>query len=442
MVCNKNKIVKKMCSILSLAILSIVGFCTVVGNQVFATEVYPTITTSQTSNIMNSSKIKDGLSNKLFKFIDFIKTNISEKASKSKLNSTLITSESKTKFVQDNFLDIFNNMDRFYINYLSDKNIVSSNSEKFNPDNFMRLHELTKILVNSYRYKVWYSLDSNVGLSQENYFTKLMPKYYNTAYEMWLLEWLDDIENFERFVSYDDLEQIFQNFKEQYPELINLYYLDIDKSVNTLRRWEISRVVFKVFMLDDDEGLKYQDIYYHKNSDAIQKLAELDITNTANNRFYPDNNITRWDFIVMLVKSYLNSKGEELTTSNIEFNIKDLDYNSTYAPFVLYAQEHSMIDYLFEILRSENYINLNKSLSKHEAYYIVSKVSGVEINYDVLKADKESITRWELADLIVDSFDFNGSSNSDLKPNSQIEKLVMNIKSFADSPKIAWLINW
>jgi hypothetical protein len=95
----------------------------------------------------------------------------------------------------------------------------------------------------------------------------------------------------------------------------------------------------------------------------------------------------------MLVKSYLNSKGEELTTSNIEFNIKDLDYNSTYAPFVLYAQEHSMIDYLFEILRSENYINLNKSLSKHEAYYIVSKVSGVEINYDVLKADKESITR-------------------------------------------------
>jgi hypothetical protein len=58
-----------------------------------------------------------------------------------------------------------------------------------------------------------------------------------------------------------------------------------------------------------------------------------------------------------------------------------------------------------------------------------------------LKADKELITRWELADLIVDSFNFNWSSKSNLSTNSQIEKLVMDIRSFADSPKIAWLIN-
>jgi hypothetical protein len=95
----------------------------------------------------------------------------------------------------------------------------------------------------------------------------------------------------------------------------------------------------------------------------------------------------------MLVKSYLKSQDAELTTSDVDFNIKDLDYNSSYAPFVLYAQENGMIDYLFEVVRSENYINLNNTLSKHEVYYIVSKVSGVEIDYDVLKADKELITR-------------------------------------------------
>jgi hypothetical protein len=77
----------------------------------------------------------------------------------------------------------------------------------------------------------------------------------------------------------------------------------------------------------------------------------------------------------MLVKSYLKSQGTELTTSNIDFNIKDLDYNSNYAPFVLYAQEKGMIDYLFEVIRSEKYIHINNTLSKHEAYYIVSKVS-------------------------------------------------------------------
>jgi hypothetical protein len=46
-------------------------------------------------------------------------------------------------------------------------------------------------------------------------------------------------------------------------------------------------------MLDNDESLAYQDIYYHENLDAIQKLAELEITNISNNKFYPDNNITR-----------------------------------------------------------------------------------------------------------------------------------------------------
>jgi hypothetical protein len=71
----------------------------------------------------------------------------------------------------------------------------------------------------------------------------------------------------------------------------------------------------------------------------------------------------------------------------------------------------------------------------------VSKVSWVEIDYDVLRADRESITRWELVDLIVDSFNFNWSGKSNLSTNSQIEKLVMDIRSFADSPKIAWLIN-
>jgi len=441
MVGSRNKKVQKNYSILSLAILSMVGIYTVVGNHVFAAEVYPTIKTTQTSDVMNSSNLREWLSSMVFKLIDFVKSSIPKNTNNSTLAFNSKISKTDTRLVEDQFSDISTHADRYYINYLSDKKIISTNGKKFNPENFMRLHELTKILVNSYRYKVWYNLNSNVWLSQDNYFTKLMPKYYNTAYEMWLLEWLNDIENFERFIFYDDLEKILQNFKGQYPELINLYYLDIDQSSNTIRRWELSRAVFKVFMLDNDESLAYQDIYYHENLDAIQKLAELEITNTLNNRFYPDNNITRWDFIVMLVKSYLKSQDAELTTSDVDFNIKDLDYNSSYAPFVLYAQENGMIDYLFEVVRSENYINLNNTLSKHEVYYIVSKVSGVEIDYDVLKADKELITRWELADLIVDSFNFNWSSKSNLSTNSQIEKLVMDIRSFADSPKIAWLIN-
>jgi hypothetical protein len=143
----------------------------------------------------------------------------------------------------------------------------------------------------------------------------------------------------------------------------------------------------------DNSDFVYQDTFYHKNSEAINELSNLGITNQFSDRFYPDEDITRGDFIMILVRSYLKSKNLELTASNIEFNIKDLDYNSDYAPYVVYAQEQGMIDYLFEIIRSENYINLNKKLSKHEAYFIVSNINEVEITYDVLKADKENITR-------------------------------------------------
>gem|GEM_PF-1472616 len=106
---------------------------------------------------------------------------------------------------------------------------------------------------------------------------------------------MENIDDYERFVSYDDLEQILQNFKRQYPELINLYYLDLDQSIITIKRGDICRIIFKTLMLDNDKNtdIAYQDIYYHTNFDAIQTLASLGITNTENSRFYPDNNISR-----------------------------------------------------------------------------------------------------------------------------------------------------
>jgi len=106
---------------------------------------------------------------------------------------------------------------------------------------------------------------------------------------------LDNIDDYERFVSYDDLDQILQNFKRQYPELINLYYVDIDKSILTIKRGDIARIVFRTLMLDSDKNvdIAYQDIYYNTNFDAIQTLASLGITNTENSRFYPDDNISR-----------------------------------------------------------------------------------------------------------------------------------------------------
>lgn len=423
---------------------------TVVSNKAFAVEM--PFTEFQETQRENSTRIRESLSDAIFKFVDFIKTKASKSTSEtsSSSNITINTPVKDELVIQEYFSDILYNKDRFYINYLAKEKIVSTNQEKFYPNNFIRLNELSKILVNSYRYKIWYKLDWNVGLSNKNYFDKLMPKYYNTAYEMWLLNWLDNIDDYERFVSYDDLDQILQNFKRQYPELINLYYVDIDKSILTIKRGDVARIVFRTLMLDNDKNvdIAYQDIYYDTNFDAIQTLASLGITNTENSRFYPDNNISRWDFIVMFVKSYLKKTNKTLEVSKIDFDIEDLDYNSIYAPYVLYAKEHGLVDYLLEIVRTKKYINLEKLITKHEAYYIVSNIANVSFDYNILEADKEFISRWESAQLMVDAFAFSSKSwwlknNPDKNDvsNSQLEKFVTNVRWLIKSPKLSWIWN-
>lgn len=447
MVWNKQKIVKKMCLVLGLAVCGTVGVYTLVGNYVSAAGWYSTMQISKATKDSNINDLKEWLSDRLFKFIDFVKSWLSQTVAQTKDSFDVANNNVKEDaLIQDYFPDIAINLNRYYINYLAKEKIISNNQWKFNPENFVRLNELAKMIVNSYRYKVWYNLDWNVWLSDKNYFNKLMPKYYNTAYEIWLLNWLENLEEFERFVSYEDVNQILQNFKRQYPDLLNLYYLDLNKSDITISRWDISRVVFKTLMLDLDKqnNVSYQDTYYHTNFDAIQTLADLDILNKDNTKFYPDNNISRGDFVVMLVKSYLKTKNKELSISNMDFDIEDLDYNSNYAPYLLYAKQEWLIDYLFEVVRSKNYININKKLSKHEAYYIISNISDISIDYDILKADKESVSRWEIAQVIVDAFKFSSNSwetKSLSAPNSQIEKFVLDIKSFANSPKIARLLN-
>ena len=440
-----------MCFILIWGMIHMVNASiTVVSNKAFAVEM--PFTEFQETQRENSTRIRESLSDAIFKFVDFIKTKASKSTSET-LSSSNITINTPVKdelVLQEYFSDILYNKDRFYINYLAKEKIVSTNQEKFYPNNFIRLNELSKILVNSYRYKIWYKLDWNVGLSNKNYFDKLMPKYYNTAYEMWLLNWLDNIDDYERFVSYDDLDQILQNFKRQYPELINLYYVDIDKSILTIKRGDIARIVFRTLMLDSDKNvdIAYQDIYYNTNFDAIQTLASLGITNTENSRFYPDDNISRWDFIVMFVKSYLKKTNKTLEVSKIDFDIEDLDYNSIYAPYVLYAKEHGLVDYLLEIVRTKKYINLEKLITKHEAYYIVSNIANVSFDYNILKADKEFISRWESAQLMVDAFAFSSKSwwlknNPDKNdvPNSQLEKFVTNVRWLIKSPKLSWIWN-
>jgi hypothetical protein len=75
------------------------------------------------------------------------------------------------------------------------------------------------------------------------------------------------------------------------------------------------------------------------------------LVNTDNEKFYPENRITRGEFIEIFIKSYIKANNLELSISNFNFDIDDLDYNSDFAPFIVYAQEKGLTNYFFETRR-------------------------------------------------------------------------------------------
>lgn len=436
---NKKCIVQKQCLKLCVVALSMWVVSTALGNFVSAADVYPTITSTQWQSVKKSSTSVGDLISDFTDFIvswlkkstsennySIIAANDSEKSTEQKTSNKWV---SESNYKKLSFVDIADSEYSFYIEELAQKGIVSTKNAKFYPENYIRLNELSKMVVNAYRWRVWYSLNSDAGLTAKNYFDAIMPKYYNTAYEMWLLDGLKNIDDYERFVSQKDFETVLKNFQKQFPNLIHLHYYQEPEEPRTLKRWYVSKALYRTLMLDRDGNIAYGDSAMHKYADAIQVLADLGISNTGNVNFYPDQNITRGDFVVLLVKSYLKKTNSKLSVDDLDFSISDLDYNSQYAPYILYAKDHWFIDYLLDTHRWETSIKLNNTISKHEAYHILSQVANVDVSYDVSTADTEKITRGEVAQLLVDCFAlWKSSSIVDTLSSSQIATFISNLK--------------
>jgi hypothetical protein len=332
------------------------------------------------------------------------------------------------------FIDMELDPNRYYAESLAKKWIISK-SQKFYPNNFVRLNEVAKMIVNSYRFKVGYDIDWNAWLTDKVYFAKAMPKYYNTAYEMWIFEWIENLEDFERFVSYNDFNKILKNFKAQYPDLVNLYYMDIKESNANLKRWEVARTIFRTMMIDSEETYSFEDIAYSEYGADVQLLADNWII-ASDERFNPEADVSRKDFILWLVKTHLKHSGEHVENRALEQSLADLDYEAEYAPYILLAKNEWWVDYLVETVRWQDYLNLNSKVTQHEACYIISKLTWITFDYDIISADKKYITRWEVASLLNKAYKLPSAkkavSGTQYQNDSHIWRLIENIKGLAN----------
>ena len=169
--------------------------------------------------------------------------------------------------------------------------------------------------------------------------------------------------------------------------------------------------MFDLPVLETDEqssapiGDMFTDITNHPFASAINTLASLDIVNTQTTKFYPDNYLRHYDFVMIFVNSLLSAKGLTLSVV-LSSSFADVESTASYLPQLTYAADRGLIDYITMSKRGQLYFEPDSFMTKHEVYQILGKALNIRFVYDEQQADNEKISRAELAKLLVDSFEF------------------------------------
>lgn len=325
--------------------------------------------------------------------------------------------------VTNYFTDISGHAHASYINLLAKEGIVAWQWGKFYPDNYLRLYDLTKMVIDLYRLKVGYSLSGEQWLSLVGLFSgddSLPSRYMATASHLGLLSHISGdnqtMTGAQRFVSSQDMSQMLVNLWYEFSGMVRFLQLATDEH---LTRWEAAKYLIMAFDITANGMLSYHsgaqmiqtpfvDIFWHQYQTAISTLAGLGIVTTDSPKFYPDNYLHRYDFVIILVNALLASKGKTLPADYVSWFVSPfVDVSSaSYSPFVYYAYDNGLLSFLTVNKRGQDYFLPDNLMTRHEVYTLITKATKISFAYDVTEADTTYMTRAELAQILVDLFDF------------------------------------
>lgn len=274
------------------------------------------------------------------------------------------------------------------------------------------------MVIDLYRLKVGYDLDEEQWLSLIGFFSgddSLPSRYVATASHLWFLSHVEPVD-FQWFVTSEDFMQILTNISYEFSGMVHL--LELAHS-DVVTRWEAAKYLVMAFDITTNGMLSYHsgtqmvqtpfvDIFGHPYQTAISTLAGLGIVTTDSPKFYPDNYLHRYDFVIILVNTLLASKGKTLSADYISWFVSPfVDVRSvSYSPFVYYAYDNGLLSFLTVNKRWQDYFLPDNLMTRHEVYTLITKATKISFAYDVSEADKTYMTRAELAQILVDLFDF------------------------------------
>jgi len=452
---------------LSVVVLGLVAMCSITSAQVSWINGYSTITETQTTQTTNStvpqgtkdlSEFWSRLTNRLWEVLQEVvglvtnglkqtgtQNSVSTSSTDMLKQETNSTSPEVTtsQIIQSSFTDVQTIQEKYFVDTLASHGIIKGTDGRFSPENYTRLGDFIKIVVDTYRTKVGYNITTDAGLTNKTYFMGgIVPvsleKAVNTAYE---LGFLDDVlsakdttkADFDSFLTTNTIDQMLTNIGNEFPGLITKPKMELSDLY--VKRGVMTKYVgqgFKLVPMGNDfitlqttQKHYFNDINDNPYKNAIQKLANLDIINSESKKFYPDNYVKNYEFVVMLVKAHLASTNKKIDLDSYtdhSTSFVDLDSQSVYVPFVKYAQENNLINYL-TATDKENF-HPNQTMSKQSVYTMLQQVNGNQLPNISANAGSSKMTRGEFASLLVQAFNLNTLSQSTSNTQSQTENIT------------------
>ena len=326
------------------------------------------------------------------------------------------------------FTDTSTSAQSYAINLLAQKGIVAGQGGKFYPDNYIRLYDFVKMAVDLYRLRQGYTLTGGQGLSTEGLFSgdNGMPsRYVATAFSMGMLSHVtwdqdDGIMSFLRFADSKTLIQMVNNLAFISSGTVHVLPLGGQEVVT---RGQAAQYLVMCFGLTPDgfitQAVNFQDIYASNYQSDIVTLANLGIIDAKANKFYPSNMLHRYDFLIMVVNTLLKEKGKTLSSvyaSGYMSRLSDITPQMGYAPYVYYAEDKGITDFLIINKRGKNFLYPEQLMTQHEVYTILSQITKTNFIYDMTGADQTPMSRDQLAHLLVKVFDLRMPSNAVVQP--------------------------
>ena len=286
---------------------------------------------------------------------------------------------------------------------------------KFHPTDHVRCSDFVRLIIDIYRYQLGYSIEWSDWLTNKKLLdlkqpNTLLGKKLNTAKELWILEWVDFIVR-DQAITPLQVKKIIKNTLALHLNFGQWEKIDmIDTSKSVMTKSEMVKYLAEIFKLkfqqNDDV---FSDISNHKYRSAITILAQLGVVAGRNGKFYPDIEINRANGIIMIANSLLVKQEKALVIKDFYHlnNIIDVTYFAAYSSHLEYLLENEIWNSLLHATQSGYVILPDAVLTKWEAYNLVAEAAGIKIlNVDPGMAT-EPITRGELANLLVEAFEFS-----------------------------------